>query len=359
MSWLKVLVQDRIIKLVFAEKVVIMRVICTIFATIVVAVTLSGCGDSATTTAKPAPPPTMNIVETAESLSDLSSLVDALKTANLVDALSAPGSMTVFAPTNEAFTAIASTTAGLSAEALGDVLKYHVIGGVSALSTELTPNEQLMTLFDEKNLTVDLSVKGTVTITGETNSVQVTIANTVCTNGVVHVVSAVLIPNDLPSSTTSLTTSAGPTAAPTMNIVQTAESIADLSSLVTALTTANLVDALSAPGSMTVFAPTNDAFTAIESLTAGMSPEILGDVLKYHVIGGVSALSTELTPNEQLKTLFDEKSLTVDLSVPGTVTITGETNSVHVTIANTVCTNGVVHVVDAVLVPTLPTEILT
>jgi len=300
----------------------------------------------------------MNIVETAESLSDLSSLVDALKTANLVDALSAPGSMTVFAPTNDAFAAIASTTAGLSAEALGDVLKYHVIGGVSALSTELTPNEQLKTLFDEKSLTVDLSVPGTVTITGETNSVQVTIADVVCTNGVVHVVSAVLIPNDLPSNT-SLTTSAGPTAAPTMNIVQTAESIADLSSLVTALTTANLVDALSAPGSMTVFAPTNDAFTAIESLTAGMSPEILGDVLKYHVIGGVSALSTELTPNEQLKTLFDEKSLTVDLSVPGTVTITGETNSVHVTIANTVCTNGVVHVVDAVLVPTLPTEILT
>merc|ERR1711865_975722 len=169
-------------------------------------------------------------------------------------------------------------TAGMSPEILGDVLKYHVIGGVSALSTELTPNEQLLTLFAEKSLTVDLSVPGTVTITGETNSVQVTIADVVCTNGVVHVVSAVLIPNDLPSSTTSLTTSAGSTAAPTLNIVETAESLPDLSSLVDALKTANLVDALSAPGSMTVFAPTNEAFTAIESLTAGMSPEILGDV---------------------------------------------------------------------------------
>merc|ERR1719157_387109 len=156
--------------------------------------------------------PTMTIVETAESIDDLSSLGTALTTANLVDALSGPGPMTVFAPTNEAFTAIASLTKDMSPEELGDVLKYHVINGVSALSTELTNNEQLATLFDEKSLTVDLSVPGNVTITGETNSVQVTIADVVCTNGVVHVVSAVLIPNGLPSSTTSLTTSAGPTA---------------------------------------------------------------------------------------------------------------------------------------------------
>jgi len=290
-------------------------------------------------------------VETAESLPELSTLVQKLTDADLVTALSGPGPMTVFAPTNDAFDAVSSVLSGLSPEDLADALKYHVISGVAAQSTDLTNNQVLQTLFEGHDLTVDLSVTDTVTITGETNSATVTLANVVCSNGVVHVVDAVLVPTFGSTPTTSAP-------APTQNIVETAESLPELSTLVQKLTDADLVTALSGPGPMTVFAPTNDAFDAVSSVLSGLSPEDLADALKYHVISGVAAQSTDLTNNQVLQTLFEGHDLTVDLSVTDTVTITGETNSATVTLADVVCSNGVVHVVDAVLVPDLELEIV-
>jgi len=289
-------------------------------------------------------------VETAQSLPELSTLVQQLTDADLVTALSAPGAMTVFAPTNDAFDAISSVLSGLSPEELADALKYHVVPGVAAMSTDLSNDQVLETLFTGHNLTVDLSVAGTVTITGETNSVKVTQANVVCSNGVVHVVDAVLVPTLAPTGTTTPT--------PALNIVETAQSLPELSTLVQQLTDADLVTALSAPGAMTVFAPTNDAFDAISSVLSGLSPEELADALKYHVVPGVAAMSTDLSNDQVLETLFTGHDLTVDLSVAGTVTITGETNTAKVTLADVVCSNGVVHVVDAVLVPTLELEIV-
>merc|ERR1712127_588604 len=106
----------------------------------------------------------------------------------------------------------------------------------------------------------DLSVAGTVTITGETNSVTVTQANVVCSNGVVHVVDAVLVP------TFGSTSAPAPTP---LSIVETAESLPELSTLVQKLTDADLVTALSGPGPMTVFAPTTDAFAIVSSVIDG------------------------------------------------------------------------------------------
>lgn len=146
----------------------------------------------------PSPPPGfgggMSITEKALDTPELSSLVDALVQADLVDALSGPGPFTVFAPTNNAFDAISSVVGGLTKEQLQQVLEYHVVNGTAALSTDLTNMEVLLPLFSGHSLGVDLE-EGPVRIVGENNAVTVTTADVVCRNGVFHIVDAVLVPN--------------------------------------------------------------------------------------------------------------------------------------------------------------------
>merc|ERR1711957_437837 len=207
-------------------------------------------------------------------------------------------------------------------------------------------------------------------------------------NGVVYIVDAVLVPN-APLASIVNTAVASPQLSSlvgalgkadlvdavllpnipltTMNIVQTAQSVPDLSSLVGAVVSAGLVNTLSGPGPFTVFAPTNAAFDAISQVVAGLTTQQLVDVLENHVLSGAFQ-ATDLTPGGFLLPLFKGHSLSVDLSKScagdGTycrpcagsgnfceVKIMSETVSAMITIGDIKCTNGVVHVVDAVLVP--------
>jgi len=332
----------------------------------------------------------------------LTQLVDALTQADLVGALSGDGPFTVFAPTNDAFDAISSTVAGLTKEQLAMVLEYHVISGAEAKSTDLTDMEVLLPLFSGHSLGVDLEEEGRVRIVGENNAVTVTMADVLCTNGVVHIVDAVLVPNLALAATADVDSTCqeegtevsshneglakccssksrtnnrcrggvceihryccyycpgdmevGEAIAAPMSIVETAQATPELTQLVDALTQADLVGALSGDGPFTVFAPTNDAFDAISSTVAGLTKEQLAMVLEYHVISGAEAKSTDLTDMEVLLPLFSGHSLGVDLEEKGRVRIVGENNAVTVTLADVLCTNGVVHIVDAVLVPNL------
>jgi len=270
----------------------------------------------------------------------LSSFTGALAQANLVDTLSGDGPFTVFAPTDAAFAAISQIVGGLSMEQLTEILEYHVISGVAAKAADLTNGEVLQPVFAGHDLTLTFSTRGPISsrnpikIQTEGNvkdSVFVTFTDRLCTNGIIHAVNAVLIPN-IPLTT--------------MNIVETAQSVPDLSSLVDAVVATGLAGTLSAPGTFTVFAPTNAAFAAISQL--GLSTAQLKDVLLYHVLSQ-ELKSTDLSDGGVLLPLFKGHSLTVDLT--NGVKIMSETNSVMVTTADVLCTNGVVHIVDAVLIP--------
>jgi len=285
----------------------------------------------------------------------LSQLVTDLTTAGLVDTLSGDGPFTVFAPTNDAFTA---GPQGLSTANLTDVLKYHVVG-VKAFSSDLTDGEVLPTVFTGHSSTAHTT--DGVTITSETDNVaKVTTANVNCSNGVVHIVDAVLVPILSAAVTTPAPVTPAPTPAPgpvptpgpceALTIVECAQLPANdaLSSLVTDLTTAGLVETLSGTGPFTVFAPTNAAFALAPQ---DLSVANLTDVLKYHVVSG-NVLSTDLTDGQVLSTVFTGHDSTVHTT--DGVTITSETENVAtVTNPNVVCSNGVVHIVDAVLVPIL------
>ena len=258
-------------------------------------------------------------------------LEDAVIAADLVGALSGEGPFTVFAPTDDAFTALLAAL-GFTAEellaypGLTDVLLYHVVGA-QALSTDLSDGQEITTLLEE-------DVQVTITADGVfINQAQVTVADLEADNGVVHVIDAVLVPELTQSNTV-------------VDIIVNSEVHTVLEDAVVA---AGLVDALNGEGPFTVFAPTDDAFTALLAALGFTAEELLAypgltDVLLYHVVGA-QALSTDLSDGQEITTLLDE-----DVQV--TITADGVfINQAQVIVADLEADNGVVHVIDAVLVP--------
>merc|ERR1712194_331033 len=153
------------------------------------------------------------------------------------------GPFTVFAPTDAAFTALLDTLGVTKAELLArddlaDILKYHVLSGISVMSADLVATQDVTTL-EGSELTV--TKDGNTVMAG---SASVSTADISCSNGVIHVIDSVLLP-------------------PVPDIVETAISAGSFTVLVEALQTAGLVDALQGAGPFTVFAPTDAAFTAL------------------------------------------------------------------------------------------------
>ncbi len=167
------------------------------------------------------------------------------------------------------------------------------------------------------------------------------------TNGVIHVIDKVLVPKAFQLSAPAVE-AVVTSAEPTMSIVETAIGNPDFSILVAALQKAGLVDALSGPGPFTVFAPTNEAFASLLKALDITADELLAQpdlskALLYHVVSG-KVMSTDLTNGLSAPTLQGE-NLVFDL-----------TNGVKVNTSNVVAadietTNGVIHVIDSVLVP--------
>lgn len=273
----------------------------------------------------------MTIADHAVANQSFTSLVAALSKADLVSALDdETKTYTVFAPTNEAFTELLSalgvTLDDLSAEALTPILLYHVVSGyvpASAVEDGYVPT--LSTAFEE-NVSLQISTSGGVKLN---NSVNVIATDVVATNGIIHVIDKVLLP-------------------PT--VVEVAQQNEMFSTLVMAVIKADLAETLSGEGPFTVFAPTNDAFEALFSALNvsgidALSKEALTPILLSHVVSG-NVQSGSLSSGT-VATLNPAKSL--DVLVSGSsVTIDG---SVNVIKADVQAKNGVVHVIDKVIVP--------
>jgi transforming growth factor-beta-induced protein len=269
-----------------------------------------------------------NIVEVAADAGNFSLLIEAAQKAGLAEFLSTENNLTVFAPTDAAFAALLSDL-GLSSlddvpvADLTQILTYHVIGA-KVMSTDLsTGYVPTLASFDSNSVSMYVTIGNTVSING---SVSVTTADVEAENGVIHVVDKVILP-------------------PT--VVNIALANENFTTLVQAVVKAGLVDALSADGPFTVFAPTNAAFDAlfaqlgisgIDDLTA----EQLIPILTYHVVPG-NVVSTELS-NGEVATL-NGQNLSVDLSAGVKI------NESEVIAADIQGANGVVHVIDQVLLP--------
>ena len=278
------------------------------------------------------------VVDIVVNSEDHTLLEAAVGAANLVDALSAEGPFTVFAPTDAAITALVEAleiTAEdlLALPNLGEILQYHVVAG-AAMSGDLTDGQEIETLLGE-NVTVTIDMDMNVFI----NNAQVTVADIEAGNGVVHVIDAVLLP---PAPVTN-------------TVVDVIVNSEDHTLLEAAVIAADLVDALSAEGPFTVFAPTDAAITAlIEALEITAEDLLalpnLGEILQYHVVAG-AAMSGDLTDGQEIETLLGS-NVTVTINAEGVFI-----NDAQVTVADIEADNGVVHVIDAVLLPPTPDNI--
>ena len=282
----------------------------------------------------PPAPPTTTVVDIIVNSEDHTLLEAAVGAAGLVDALSGEGPFTVFAPTDAAVVALTEAleiTAEdlLALPNLGDILQYHVVGA-EAYAADLTDGQMIETLIGE-DVTVSITADGVFI-----NDAQVVVADLAADNGVVHVIDAVLLP-PTPETTT------------VVDIIVNSE---DHTLLEAAVGAAGLVDALSGEGPFTVFAPTDAAFEALMEALEVTAEQLLAypglaDVLQYHVVGA-EAYAADLSDGQMIETLLGE-DVTVSITADGVFI-----NNAQVIVADLAADNGVVHVIDAVLVPPTP-----
>ena len=270
------------------------------------------------------------VVDIIVGSEDHTILAAAVGAAGLVETLSGDGPFTVFAPTDAAFTLLPEgTVESLIADttgALATILTHHVSGG-STLSTDLYDGMMITTVAGTE-LMVSIDSNGVYI-----DDAMVTVANLTADNGVVHVINAVLLPEAEVESNT------------VVDIIVGSE---DHTILAAAVGAAGLVETLSGDGPFTVFAPTDAAFALLpEGLVATLLEDPSGQlttILTHHVFAG-SALSTDLYDGMMVPTIAGgELEVTIDS--------TGVyIDNAMVTAANIETSNGVVHVIDAVLIP--------
>ena len=270
---------------------------------------------------------TQDIPTNAQNTGVHDSLVAALAHAELVSALQADGPFTVFAPTDDAFAAAGIDLSTFDTEeenaTLADILLYHVVSGeVTASAVNDGMNAEALN-GDDLSFTV---TDGVVMV----NDATVTSADVMASNGVIHVIDKVLMP---PADLGDIPTVAQGTGIHT--------------SLVAAVTQADLVATLQGDGPFTVFAPTDDAFAAagidLEALDTDEGKAALTDILLYHVVAGEVPSSAVTDGLVAAAVNGDDLSFTVGDSVM--------VNDATVVLADVPASNGVIHVIDKVLMP--------
>ena len=291
----------------------------------------------------PTPVADNTITGIASSNADFSILVEALTKADLATTLQGAGPYTVFAPTNAAFTAFLKTTPyatikDVPKEALTQILLNHVVTG-KVKSTDLTTGYIKTLAKGGASTTNTLSMYVNTSSGVKLNGVaKVITADIMATNGVIHVVDAVI---GLPT------------------IVDHAIANPNFTTLVAALTynpASGFAGILSGTTSspFTVFAPTNDAFGAFLTETgysglAAIPTNVLEKTLKYHVVAGANVQSSQLT-NDQVVTTFSGQNVTVKFTPTRLLDVSGR--NCNIIAVDVQCSNGIIHVLDKVLLPT-------
>ena len=268
-----------------------------------------------------------DIPTNAQSTGVHDSLVAALSHADLVSALQGEGPFTVFAPTDDAFAAAGIDLSTFDTDeenaTLTDILLYHVVSG-SVASADVTDGMSAEALNGDS---LDFTVSdGSVMV----NDATVTIADVMASNGVIHVIDKVLMPP-----------------ADLVDIPTVAQGTGIHTALVAAVVQAELLTTLQGEGPFTVFAPTDDAFTAAGIDLAALDNEegkaALTDILLYHVYSGSVAAADVTDGMTATMVNGDDATFTVGDGVM--------INDANVILADVMASNGIIHVIDKVLMP--------
>ena len=273
--------------------------------------------------------PKASIADTATKAGTFDTLLKAAEVAGLSDALSGKGSLTVFAPSDDAFAKLPEETMTAllqNPEQLRNVLMYHIVDG-NVGAADVAGLESATSLMGQ-SLAVDASDGVRI------NNAKVTKADIMCSNGVIHVIDSVLIPKD---------------------IVDIAAGTDGFTTLVAAVKAAGLVDTLKGSGPFTVFAPTDDAFAklpagTIQSLLQPENKEKLTAILTNHVVAG--SVMAEHAVTLSSATTLAEKELPIAVKKDNSGKVLGvQIGDANIIQTDIVGLNGVIHVIDTVLVP--------
>ncbi len=262
----------------------------------------------------------LNLVETAAAAGNFQTLLAAAEAAGLAETLAEGGPFTVFAPTDQAFAALPPglLDAALSdRELLATILLYHVVPG-RVRAADLTDG-QIVTTAEGRPVRITLQDGARI------NGTSIIATDVEASNGIIHVIDAVLLPVE--------------------DNVDTAID-AGFNTLVAAVSAAGLEDVLRSEGPFTIFAPTEEAFAALpagalDGLLA--DPSALASVLTYHVVPG-RVFSSDLADGLEVTTV---EGSTVTISLTGGAKI----NDANIVATDILTSNGVIHVIDAVLLP--------
>ena len=294
-----------------------------LFASILCVITLigfiSGCVEE---------PKVKNILETAKANTDFTNLVNALVAADLDETLANEQELyTVFAPTDAAFAELdeeyLTNLVDNDTTTLSKILTYHVLSG-KVMSTDLSDDMRVETV-QGKYITINIEGENVYV-----EDAMVTSTDIECSNGVIHIIDTVVVPKQ--------------------NIVETVDEDVDVKTLSDAIAAADLDETLSDEEALyTVFAPTDAAFAELdeEYLADLLNNDTvnLTKILKYHVISG-KVMSTDLSDGMNVTTL---EGTNITVKINGTDVMVNDAN---VTSADIVCSNGVIHVIDKVIIPT-------
>jgi len=260
-----------------------------------------------------------DIPRTAQCTGIHDTLVTAVIQGGLLETLQGEGPFTVFAPTDQAFTDAGIDLSAVSQSDLADILTYHVVSGAVPASAVT----ECMSADSVNGNPLSFTVNGGVMV----NDANVTIADVNTSNGVIHVIDKVLMPTATPN-----------------DIPRTAQCTGIHNTLVTAVIQGGLLETLQGEGPFTVFAPTDQAFTDAGIDLSAVSQSDLADILTYHVVSGAVPASavTECMSADSVN------GNPLSFTVNGGVMV----NDANVTIADVNTSNGVIHVIDKVLMPT-------
>jgi len=281
-------------------------------------------------------PPTETVPDiptTASGTGVHTALVAAVVQAGLLETLQGEGPFTLFAPTDEAFETAGIDLSDFETEeglaTLADILLYHVASG--AVTSDQLSDGMVVTMVNQDGVTFTVNSDGVMV-----NDATVTMADVAASNGVIHVIDKVLMPP----------------AAELADIPTVASETGIHTALVAALIKADLVSTLQNDGPFTVFAPTDQAFTDagidLDSFTTDEEIATLADILLYHVVAG-EIMSTDLADGKSNVTTANGDLLLIQVSDVLGVMVGAELGMV--TSADVPASNGVIHVIDRVLMP--------
>jgi uncharacterized surface protein with fasciclin (FAS1) repeats len=289
--------------------------------------------------------PTENIVETAVADGRFTTLVAALQAAELDDDLQGSGPFTVFAPTDDAFDALPPGTVDALLEPaakddLTDLLTYHVIAGDDLVANDVVALDgNTIEALNGGLLNISVESGAVVLNAGGNRPATVVITDIETSNGIIHVIDTVLDSGD-----------------GLRDIVGSAVADGRFTTLVAALQAAELDDDLQAPGPFTVFAPTDGAFAALPAGTVDFLLEpanqgTLSNLLLYHVVSGAIFAADAIALAGGGVTALNGGEIDIDVESGQVILNQGGNREAAVIITDIETSNGLIHVIDAVLDP--------